>query len=149
MKHQGTLKLPPSANELVRPVAMGKVLGSKFPRMRLAKTATAAAWRTYAALQLSAQGIREPLRGPLWLRCEFTVRSISSDVTNRVKELEDALKGRAMFDDSQIVEVQLVKKVARKGEEPSVWFSLQTTGGVDPETKRRIERSTKCGGGHA
>lgn len=142
--YSGRLALSPSANKLVRPAVFGTKANGK-PRIRFVKTNVADAWVRYAALQLQATGVREPFPGPMQLECDFVVPTISSDMSNRLKQLEDVLSGRAWFDDLQLVRGYQTKRVRRDGEEPHVVFRVRVVEAkdVDPETLKRILSSTK------
>jgi hypothetical protein len=62
-------------------------------------------------------------RGPVELYLTVYVPTLASDGLNRLKLLEDALKGLALHDDRQLVEWHVVKRV--DADRPRVEFVLQ------------------------
>ena len=97
--------LPTSSNDLVTPVTM------RDGRMRLVKTKEAAAFEFYAKLRFAQEMAGwAPLAGvPIALEAEFWLPHIGSDLTNRLKALEDAMTGIVWSDDCQIAKVACVK----------------------------------------
>lgn len=131
-----TLPLPPSANDLVRPAILGYRNGK--PTIRLVKTTEAKQWLKGAQQLLTAA----PLHGPVELFAEFFMPTIASDCSNRVKQLEDALTGYAWFDDKQVAEVHVIKRIASNSVEQCVIVRVIQAREVDhPELAERLRKS--------
>jgi len=100
-------------------------------------------WRTAVAF-MAAEVIKEPLTGPLSVRFEFLllrprghygkrgVRSsapeypaVRPDVSKLVRPTEDALKGIAWHDDSQIVSQEASKRYALTA---GAWITIEPAG---------------------
>lgn len=134
--------LPPSTNALYAPVSARGRRGA-----RIIKSQRGRAWLTGAQLALQAAwrrafGRRQPLSGlPVELRLWFGVERISSDTSNRIKALEDALTGIAWCDDCQVVELVARKAVVSSARVMGV---VRIAGGVDVNTQRRIQRAKKA-----
>lgn len=148
-----SLELPPSANDLVRPAAMGMHRSRKgrlVPRVRLVKTKEATEWlaRTQAELRVVTDGHSLPLfvGVPLRLTVRVRVPSISSDATNRVKALEDALTGIVWGDDCQVVEASVLKVLAE--DSASAWLTEVRVEQVQagPELTKRLAKSKSAQG---
>lgn len=135
--YSGFLPLPPSANALVMPL-----------RGRLIKSKVGREWAKTAAAILGKAS--PPLEGALSLYASFKVRSVSSDVSNRIKALEDALVAAGfMFDDCQVVQIQARKSIVTQGsvvDAERCWWELKETCAA-AETEIKIRKSKK-GGGH-
>lgn len=138
------LPLPPSNNDLVRPVLHG-MKGGK-PMMSLAKTKTAREWLKQVEPVLAGLHARgyEPLRGPVVWWLTSYVSNIARDCSNGAKQLEDAMKGFAWFDDLQVVECHMKKVICAAGEQRAV-LEVQPVE-CDAETAKRVYKS-KAGGG--
>lgn len=114
---RAVLPLPPSVNDALQ---AQMVKGAA----RLVKTPEARDFERTCRHLL--RQLRPPLalhRGPLELYATFYVRSLASDISNRVKLLEDACKGLAFHDDRQIVEAHLLRRI--DPDHPRVELELQ------------------------
>ena len=106
--------LPPSNNALLRPVQIGA-------GVRLVSTRAAREFREYAHTHLPVA----PVAGPLELFVTFYVPTIASDVSNRLKALEDALTGRLFYDDKQVAEIHVRKVPTDEEEDVGVVFEVR------------------------
>lgn len=97
------LRLPPSVNDIWAPVIVRKP--GRKPVARLVSTKEASRFRRYA------EGVfpKEPISGPVELFITFYVPTIASDCSNRIKALEDAMRGLLFFDDVQVAELHVCK----------------------------------------
>lgn len=105
---RAVLPLPPSVNAALQAQAVRGVA-------RLVKTPAARDFE--AACRAALRRLSPPLalhRGPVELYLTVYVPTLASDGLNRLKLLEDALKGLALHDDRQIVEWHVVKRVDSK-----------------------------------
>lgn len=97
------LPLPPSANDYW-------VIGWHRRKPCLVLSKEARAYKTAIALKGRVEK-REPLEGPVELRLVVHFADGRSDLSNRIKVLEDALQGVAYLNDRQVVRL-----VAESGE---------------------------------
>lgn len=134
------LPLPPSANALVMPVILkGKRGPSGKPVCRLIPTKEAKAFRESAHARLPIA----PVGGVLELYATFYVPTIASDCSNRIKALEDALKGRLFYDDKQVAEIHAVKVVTSDRHEIGVVVHVVPAEiGAHPEMSKRLAVSS-------
>lgn len=125
------LPLPPSANRYWKPVLRRK--GSRVwaelvlsPEARRYKNGVQVQWRNRV----------RPISGPVELRLEVHFANGRSDLSNRVKVLEDALNGIAYFDDRQVQELHVVR--GENADEPFVEVSVcpRPCTGIDPDWLR-------------
>lgn len=112
--------LPPSNNALVRPAVLGTSPKGK-PLVRLVSTREAREFREYARRMLPVA----PAGGPLELFATFFVPTIASDVSNRLKALEDALTGRLWHDDKQVAEIHVRKVVTDEPQDVGVVLDVR------------------------
>lgn len=135
------LPLPPSANRLVRPGT-----GTK----RLVKAKEAKGWHaTVAAVVAETTRTLKPMRivGPVSLVVTFYVRTVSADISNRLKALEDALTfARVWHDDSQVVRIEATKALAAKGSKGWCEVRVGAYRVEDAELRHRLSISTRAGG---
>jgi len=144
------LPLPPSANDLVRPAVMytGKdrairALIEKLQRsgqliVRLVATPEARDFRVEAHAKLP----RAPVAGPVELYATVTVATIASDANNREKALSDALNGRLWWDDKQIAETHIVKRIAAEPAQVGCVVEVRPADvGEHAELSRRLSKS--------
>jgi Holliday junction resolvase RusA-like endonuclease len=111
MRHEfrATIPLPPSVNDWLKP---GK---TREGRARLVKTGEAEDFLESCRARLLTLSTSKALhRGPLELYLTVYVPSLASDGGNRLKMLEDALKGLVIDDDRQFVEWHIVKRIDPK-----------------------------------
>jgi len=76
------------------------------------------AWARAAVAAIRAQLPRgwEPLSGPVALLLDVQVPGLSSDVSNRIKSIEDALtEARVWLDDRQVVLIHAAKIIGKRG----------------------------------
>jgi Holliday junction resolvase RusA-like endonuclease len=112
---RAVLPLPPSVNASLRPGEKGVGL-KKTPEARdFERTCRAELRLLKPTLALH--------RGPVELYLTVYVPTLASDGGNRVKLLEDALKGLALHDDRQLVEWHVVKRI--DSQRPRVELELQ------------------------
>lgn len=93
-----TLPLPPSANTYWRHVGT-RVLLSKEAR----------AYRERCAFAAAMQWKGAPLTGPVRIHADVFMPNKRGDLTNREKQLLDAIQGRVIVDDSQVVDMRMVR----------------------------------------
>lgn len=86
---------PPSTNNL---------FATTKQRKRV-KTSKYSAWRTAAQWQVKAQFPRM-IEGDVVLDIEVRRPTATSDISNRIKAIEDALTGLVYADDRQVIEVR-------------------------------------------
>lgn len=127
-----TLPMPPSNNDLVRPVR----------KVRLVKTKEARDWLDMATAALRRRVDLVPYSGPVQLAIVVEVGMVTADVTNRVKALEDALTGFLWHDDLQVTSVVLTKRLATSTE-PRVVVTVGPDGSCPPDLADRILRSKR------
>lgn len=99
-----TLPVPPSANKYWRTVVIkgqGRVLLSSEARFYRA-----------AIQRFGRKAELRPLDGPLAFSVWWYRAIKSGDLSNRIKQLEDALQGVAMHDDKQVVESHAYRREA-------------------------------------
>jgi hypothetical protein len=142
------LALPPSANDLVRPTVMylgndrrisalvQRLLKTGELTARLVSTREAKEFRQSAHARLPVA----PIPGPVEIYATFTVPTISSDCSNRMKALEDALNGKLFYDDKQIGEGHTAKVI---GEVPGCVVEVVPGSPVEhAELARRLAKSS-------
>lgn len=130
------LPLPPSNNRLVRPLAMR--VGGRWSA-RLVSTGEAKAFRRRAHELLPVA----PIGGPVELFITFYVPTIASDCSNRIKALEDAMKGRLIHDDVQVAEIHVRKVVSSDPEQVGVVLRVVPADPLEhPELSRRLAKSS-------
>lgn len=142
---QLTVPLPPSANDLVRPAVMGFKNGR--PIARLVKTKEAEEYRDLVHAQLRTATL-QAFDGalPLELHVTHYLPSLSSDASNRIKALEDALQGFVFANDRQFAEIRTYKRfVGEHGvtEPISIIAITPADEAVYPELARRLRESAK------
>jgi Holliday junction resolvase RusA-like endonuclease len=126
------LPLPPSVNALVRPARIGHAV-------RLVSTSEAREFREEARPKIP----RLLLAGPLELYATFCVPTLSSDGGNRLKALEDACNTLLWWDDRQIAEWHLVKKVVADPAEVGCIVEVREADPVEhAELARRLAKSS-------
>lgn len=119
IEHKVTLPLPPSVNATLVPVRLGNKV--RFVSSKIAKT-----FRNASQLQMKATKFNPMLSGNVALRVDFFVPDSRSDVSNRLKALEDAMIGFAYADDKQIVHVEINKHIDRRNQraEVTLWQAI-------------------------
>lgn len=125
--------LPPSENELKTPLVIRG-------QARLVKSASARDFERRVAADVQASGnfSGEPLDGALVLHCTFTFPSIASDVSNRIKALEDALTAAGVWhDDKQVTHIHAEKLIG----EPRTRIEVLPDMDAQPELVERLETS--------
>jgi Holliday junction resolvase RusA-like endonuclease len=116
---RAVLPLPTSVNNSLRPAKLGDKGGTRLVKTREAESFEATA-------RAALRSLSPPLalhRGPVELYLTVYVPSLAADGGNRLKLLEDALKGLALHDDRQLVEWHVVKRIDAK--RPRVELVLQ------------------------
>lgn len=103
---RAVLPLPPSVNASLRPGEKGVGLKKTPEAIDFEKACRAVLRRLAPPLALH--------RGPVELYLTVYVSGLSSDGGNRIKLLEDALKGLALNDDRQLVEWHVIKRIDSK-----------------------------------
>ena len=93
-----TLPLPPSANSYWRHVG-NRVLLSKEARL----------YRGMCELAAVAQWKGAPLEGPVRIHADVYMADKRGDLMNREKQLLDAIQGVVMLNDSQVVDMRMVR----------------------------------------
>lgn len=132
------LPLPPSSNNIVRPVLMGRSKRGK-PMVRLVSTSAARDFREAVHAKLPTA----PVGGLLELYVTMYVPTISSDVSNRLKALEDACNGRLWWDDKQIAEIHCRKVVTCDPHEVGVVLEVKPADPLEhPEFAKRLAVSS-------
>lgn len=141
------LPLAPSANALVRPNVMylgndrrvaaqvRSLIKAGLLVARQVATGEAKDYRRAAHARLPIR----PIPGPVELYVTVSVPSISSDLSNRTKALEDALTGRLYFDDKQTVELHETKVI---GEPGCIVEVVQADPREHEEIARRLSKSS-------
>lgn len=140
------LRLPPSANDLVRPAFMEDLVcpfcnnrPPKRPIVRLVATGEAKDFRKHAHKHLPTQ----PIAGPVELYVTVYVPTLASDGLNRIKALEDAINERLWFDDKQIAEWHITRVITDDETKHGVVFEVRAANPADhAELARRLARST-------
>jgi Holliday junction resolvase RusA-like endonuclease len=131
------LPVPPSGNELVRPVIMGR--NGRRPVVRLVSTREADDFRREAHRRLPIA----PIAGPVEVFATFYLERISADVDNRLKALLDATKGRLVFDDKQVAEIHAVKVITNDPNEVGCVLTVVPANPADhPELSKRLAKSS-------
>lgn len=128
------LPLPPSANALVRPAVVGG-----FARLVKTQAAKQFRERAHAVLEriVASNPDCVPMPDVLELHAVFSVPTIASDGPNRMKALEDALKGFVYLDDRQLGSGTWRKVIG----EPSVLVTVTQPDDIDPEFAKRLSKA--------
>ena len=138
------LPLPPSANDLVRPAVMRGRNGK--PTARLVKAGGVRGWHDVVRAAVGAG--HGKIHGPAYLHATMYFRSVSSDLSNRIKALEDGLTAAGVwFDDAQVVRLECEKALAPKGVEPYCEVRAGAYWVPDPDLRMRLTLARKAGGG--
>lgn len=146
MIYRITLPLPPSVNGSLMAVVRGRYSSGPRrgqPMAILAPTKSMEDWKERAA-DLVARGPRPLFEGPVEVFAEFWVGTIASDCSNRLKAVEDILRGAAYADDKQVVEDHAFKRIALEEHEQRVEIVVRPADVAEhAEVARRLEESFK------